>query len=1272
MRLNYPLLVAICCCLWLPCCTYAQSTVWNGSVSTDWFTPENWSDGLPTTGKDAIINDPTLALLPVIDQVLNVDFTITNTARIHNQSTIHLLTEGVLNNFTTGRFINDGTFINEGQIAQQGEWHNHGELLNQRIFTNSGRIDNSADAQLINVGTLVNNGDMRNDGRFFNQGNWSNHSNTINTAMLINQGRFEISFGSQFHNTSTANANNGDYFEISGTLLNNGVIRNEANCVISSSGTLNNEHRIVNEQHWSNSGTWKNAGDFINQEQFVNEFGESQFDNMGNATNANCALFIQRSNRDIQQLLNNGIVHQVDGAAVQVLDASTGVLLRESTDVAAPTVRVVSSFSTPMGAQGQVIISPDDIDAGSTAGYCQIANRTVYPNRFTCDDFGTHEVTLTITDALGVSASSTTTVTISGNIADGIACNNNVNFSIPDACEPTLLTYDVVLEGGYDCEANFELTIEGREQPFVTSDDVGQTLRVQITDPNSGANCWGNVTVEDKTAPVIMDCEEVRLFCRSNPAPTTEGGDVPVPTVLDCTGFSLYYYDDMETQRCAFDAPEYITRTWVAIGANNMRSECKQQIIIDNIDLHEYEVYCPDDVQLYCNADDAAIDTTPTHTGYPYIILDGERVSLNPDELLLCGIGATYRDAVFTDVCGASQKIYRSWTAFEWCDASTLFNCLQIIDISDQQAPIIHIDTTLYAQSDATTCGATLLLPPAEIIDCSEVVVHVLTSAGRIAGNGGRVPAPGLAAEGETVTYVAVDACGNEQRKEVHVQVEDRTPPQVICGENIRISLDDEGTAQLFPENIDDGSRDNCALAQLEVYRLDSPCRGTETPAEFTVFDCCDIANSPISVVLRVTDTAGNYNECTVNVSVEDQRPPDIICPADKTVNCLSDIADLTIAGQAYGADNCESFTISYTDDLSKLNSCDLGVVERTWTITSTTGASTSCMQRIDIYNEYPFDGTRDITWPADVVSDNCSSEQTPEFTGAPIFRSTTCNEIYATYKDDVFRDVDDACIKILREWRVLDWCQYGTPDTSEWIYYQSIRLVDTTPPIFMECKDVEICNTDTDCATAADLSVRFVDNCAHETLDQLLWEVDLWADGQRDAGANAYGTGQNTTHIYPNGTHRITYIASDDCGNRSECSFEFTVKDCTPPTSICVSGYTTSLNTNGAVIVDIAPLVSSASFDNCTNSEDLRFSFSSSLDDVTRAYNCNNQGTHPIQVWTTDLAGNQSFCETSITIYDPNERCPDPEPMAQLSGIIRDEQNRVMQGVEVYANYDA
>ena len=125
------------------------------------------------------------------------------------------------------------------------------------------------------------------------------------------------------------------------------------------------------------------------------------------------------------------------------------------------------------------------------------------------------------------------------------------------------------------------------------------------------------------------------------------------------------------------------------------------------------------------------------------------------------------------------------------------------------------------------------------------------------------------------------------------------------------------------------------------------------------------------------------------------------------------------------------------------------------------------------------------------------------------------------------------------------------------------------------------------------------------------------------------------------------------NCGNTS-ASFEITANDdCTndveKPVANCVGGVTT-ITMNSACMVCV-PMSSFdlGSYDNCTASEDLRFSFSPNIEDDTLvvtadyAIYSSDTSTYPITLYVTDEAGNSDSCIVQINAIDPNWNCADP-----------------------------
>ncbi len=86
----------------------------------------------------------------------------------------------------------------------------------------------------------------------------------------------------------------------------------------------------------------------------------------------------------------------------------------------------------------------------------------------------------------------------------------------------------------------------------------------------------------------------------------------------------------------------------------------------------------------------------------------------------------------------------------------------------------------------------------------------------------------------------------------------DDTPPVAVVDNNIILALGQSGTAQIFPESVDDGSYDACSDVTLSLSQ--------------TEFDCDDLGE--VEVFLTVTDAHGNTNQAWTTITVEDKLAP--------------------------------------------------------------------------------------------------------------------------------------------------------------------------------------------------------------------------------------------------------------------------------------------------------------------------------------------------------------------------------------------------------------
>ncbi|HEX6914028.1 MAG TPA: HYR domain-containing protein, partial [Chitinophagaceae bacterium] len=116
----------------------------------------------------------------------------------------------------------------------------------------------------------------------------------------------------------------------------------------------------------------------------------------------------------------------------------------------------------------------------------------------------------------------------------------------------------------------------------------------------------------------------------------------------------------------------------------------------------------------------------------------------------------------------------------------------------------------------------------------------------------------------------------------VVVSATDNIPPVAKC-KNVTVALNANGAASVSAADINDGSYDNCSLANIAIS-------GT------TSYNCSN-AGQVIPVTLTVTDASGNTSSCTANVTVTAGTDTDgdgvgDICDADDDNDGITDVAE--------------------------------------------------------------------------------------------------------------------------------------------------------------------------------------------------------------------------------------------------------------------------------------------------------------------------------------------------------------------------------------------
>jgi len=264
------------------------------------------------------------------------------------------------------------------------------------------------------------------------------------------------------------------------------------------------------------------------------------------------------------------------------------------------------------------------------------------------------------------------------------------------------------------------------------------------------------------------------------------------------------------------------------------------------------------------------------------------------------------------------------------------------------------------------------------------------------------------------------------------------------------------------------------------------------------------------------TDGNGNSSSCLQTITVVDNTPPAITCPANISVQCGTSTAPAA-TGSATATDNCSTPVIGYSD-VSSLTGCNgTGTITRTWRATDECGNSSTCVQTITVIdNTSPV-----ITCPANITVVNTTGQ-----CGANVnFAATAtdnCSTPVITYSKNpgtffivgttlVTATATDACNNQTQ-------CSFNVTVTDN-----EAPSITCPAPVTVQCASA-VPNPDIN-------SVSVSDNCS--TGITVTWEGDEVTPGNC---ANKF-------------TITRTYKAIDASNNVATCTQTITVNDETAPT---------------------------------------------------------------------------------------------------------------------------
>ncbi|MDN3634257.1 hypothetical protein QWY85_06265, partial [Neolewinella lacunae] len=276
----------------------------------------------------------------------------------------------------------------------------------------------------------------------------------------------------------------------------------------------------------------------------------------------------------------------------------------------------------------------------------------------------------------------------------------------------------------------------------------------------------------------------------------------------------------------------------------------------------------------------------------------------------ICNIGVTYADGEAIVTCPFTYKFVRTYTVIDWCNPGDVRTFTQVVKVGDTTPPVftgpsqdrnfdgIADADLVYTTNAGNICAAYIRLDAAgvrAVDNCSGTNVTITaniypgadlnaTPIGSFVVNPNNATpeiTTAIPVGTHLLRYTYTDQCGNSDFSDYLFTVEDRTAPVAICEDGLNIGISSgsssttglpTGFAVLTPENIDNGSYDDCSGVTLSIARVNAANIALEVYDQELILTCADLGT--VRVGLRVEDAAGNVNFCWLDVLVEDKNAP--------------------------------------------------------------------------------------------------------------------------------------------------------------------------------------------------------------------------------------------------------------------------------------------------------------------------------------------------------------------------------------------------------------
>ncbi|MBK7337305.1 MAG: HYR domain-containing protein [Saprospirales bacterium] len=336
---------------------------------------------------------------------------------------------------------------------------------------------------------------------------------------------------------------------------------------------------------------------------------------------------------------------------------------------------------------GEVSITPADVDGGSYDNCGEISSLTIDISEFTCDNVGDNLVTLTVTDPTGNTSFCVATVTVVDATPPTFTCPAPAEVSGCDQLVPDL----VILVTDADDNCGVASIVQNPVAGTDFGNQSGQSIivTVTVTDVNGNVtSCEVEVTIDDTIAPEFVNCPTEMLMIGNDPDECSGKLNWSIPVATDNCELESITQISGPLVGAVIPVCQPMTVVYEAEDAVGNTTLCSFQVmVVDTQDPEvDLDIVMPGNITVQCDAVPA-----------PFVLTNDD-VNDNctaPEDLVIAFTETDTQDPNEFNCGHYNYTITRTWTITdETCpfpapmgSGGNVTTHVQIITVVDTEAP---------------------------------------------------------------------------------------------------------------------------------------------------------------------------------------------------------------------------------------------------------------------------------------------------------------------------------------------------------------------------------------------------------------------------------------------------------------------------------------------------------------------------------------------------------------------------------------------------------